>query len=72
MYTPPVYFFARFCSSVMISVFDPLMMSLIVFFGLGFTISFYNYFMFFITALLLHLVGVSMGYLGGVTFDNDQ
>ena len=71
MYTPPVYFFARFSSSVIIGVFDPIVMSFIVFFGLGVTITAYNFFMFLITSILLHLVGASMGYLGGVSFDND-
>lgn len=71
MYSPSVYLYARFISSTLIGLFDPIINTLLVFFGLAITNSFNNFMMYLVTCLLLNLIGCAMGYLGGVSFDND-
>ena len=51
MYSPTVYYFARILSGILVQLFYPTALVLILFFGLGITISVENFFLFWITAI---------------------
>ncbi len=72
MYTPTAYFFARTLSGIMIQVCAPILMSLIIFFGLGLPITAYNFFNFLTNTVQVALVGCAIGYFCGLIFDDDN
>lgn len=71
MYTPTVYFFGRILSGITLQMAYPVILVLIVYFGLGIDNSAGNFFLWFSLALQQNLVGCGLGYFCGVVFDND-
>ncbi|CDW81306.1 abc transporter family protein [Stylonychia lemnae] len=71
MYTPTIYFFGRITSGMIIQIYYPIMLNLILYFGLGINISAKNFFLWLSLAIQINLIGCAMGYFCGVLFDND-
>eukprot|EP00347_Sterkiella_histriomuscorum_P018132 403346668 len=72
MYTPTIYFFARVFSGMLLQIFYPILMTLIVYWGLKIDESAENFFLFFSLSIQINLVGCAMGYFCGVMFDDDN
>ena len=72
MYTPTIYYFARVSSGMLIQVFYPCIFTLVTFWGFKINESAENFFLWLFLSLQLNLVGCSMGYFCGVTFDDDN
>lgn len=72
MYSPTVYFLARFLSHMILQTIYPLTFVLVVFWGLSIDESFENFGWFVLYALLLNLVNCGQGYLCGVLSDDEQ
>lgn len=72
MYSPTAYFFARTISGILIQLCAPILLTLIVFFGLGVPISAFNFFNFLSTTMQLTLIGCAVGYMSGLIFDDDN
>ena len=70
MYGSSVYYFGRVLSSMIVMVCYPILLSCVVFFGLGTEISFYNFFMFLLMSVESNLVGCALAYMCGVCFNN--
>lgn len=70
MYTPTVYYWGRVLSSMMVMVCYPILLSFVIFFGLGTEISAYNFFMFLLMSVESNLVGCALAYFCGVCFNN--
>lgn len=72
MYSPTAYFFARTISGIIVQVCSPIIMTLIVFFGLGCPITFANFFNFLTISVQLTVIGCAIGYMCGLMFDDDN
>jgi ABC-2 type transporter len=72
MYTPTAYFWGRSLSGLLIQMCSPLIMTVIVFFGIGAPITAANLFNFLLTCIQIVLVGCSIGYMCGLLFDDDN
>jgi hypothetical protein len=72
MYTPTAYYFARIISGMLVQLCQPLILTFIVFFGLGEPITFENFVNFLTGAMQLTLVGCGVGYFCGVLVDDDN
>ena len=72
MYTPAIYYMARILSGMIIQIFYPIILTLVVFWGLSINTSFYNFFYYLTLSILVNLVGCTLGYMAGVSFDNDE
>lgn len=74
MYTPTPYLFGRMFSHVMLQIFSPILMTIILFFGLGTAEStkVEAFFGFMICALEVNLIGCFIGYFCGVAFKNSD
>ena len=72
MYSPTAYFFARTLSGIMIQLCSPVIMTTIVFFGLGVPINFENLINFLVGSMQLTTIGCAIGYMCGLMFDDDN
>jgi ABC-2 type transporter len=72
MYSPSAYFFARTLSGMLVQVIAPILMTIIVFFGLGVPITFDGIVHFMGSSIQLALVGCAIGYWCGLMFDDDN
>ena len=70
MYTPTAYFFARVLAALIMSFFSPLVMSIIIYLSLGIPLSPYCFILFLLTAVEITFIGVGIGHLAGVLFDD--
>jgi len=69
MYGPNVYLATRLISNLIMMLCYPLLLTLIVYFGLGINKDAENFFLYLLTSALLCMLSVALGYLGGVLFD---
>lgn len=72
MYTPTTYFLARYSSHMVLQVFYPLILLVVLFWGLSIDTSFHNFAMFFLDVVGLNFVMCSQGYFCGVLTDNEN
>ena len=72
MYTPTTYFFGRILSGILLQMVYPVLLILIIYFGLKINNSPENFFLWFSLCIQQNLVGCALGYLCGVMFDNDN
>lgn len=72
MYTPSPYLFGRMFSHILLQLFSPILMTLILFFGLRTDDSAYTFFGFMICAMEVNLIGCILGYFCGVAFKNSD
>ena len=72
MYTPTVYYWGRVLSSLMIQVCYPILLTLVIFFGLGAEMTFENFFLFLLMSIASNLVGCALAYMCGVCFNDLQ
>ena len=72
MYTPTAYFFARTLSGILIQVCAPILMTLIIFFGLGLPVTAFTFLNFFTNTVQVALVGCAIGYMCGLVFEDDN
>ena len=72
MYSPTAYYFARTTSGILVQMCSPIVLTIIVFFGLGIPITLLNFMTFLGTAMQLTLVGCAIGYMCGLMFDDDN
>ena len=72
MYTPTPYLFGRMFSHVLLQIFSPILMSLILYFGLGADNTFENFMAFVLVALEVNLIGCFVGYFCGVAFKSSD
>lgn len=70
LYTPTVYYWGRVMSSLLVQVCYPILLSLVVFFGLGAENSLENYLMFLLMCVASNLVGCALAYMCGVCFND--
>jgi len=72
MYTPTPYLFGRMFSHILLQLFSPVLMSLILYFGLGAN-DHLEYFLGFVFCCMeVNLIGCIMGYWCGVLFKNSD
>jgi ABC-2 type transporter len=72
MYTPTAYFFSRTLSGLIVQFSHPVLMTLIMFFGLGAPITGEQFFNFLGAAMQMAMVGCSVGYMCGVMTDDSN
>ena len=72
MYSPTAYFFARTLSGILVQLCSPLIMTVVVFFGLGIPITASTLFHFLGASMQLAIIACAMGYLAGLMFDDDN
>jgi hypothetical protein len=72
MYSPSMYYWARVTSGIIFQFIYPLLVSFCLFWTLGITISVQNFFFFMINACGIVTCGCAVGFLFGVSFNNDQ
>lgn len=72
MYSPLPYYWGRVLSHMLLQVFAPIVFSLIIYFGLGIDNAIGKFIEFLVGCIAINLVGVSLGYLCGVSFDNEE
>jgi hypothetical protein len=72
MYSPSPYYFGRVLSHLLLQIFAPILFSLIIYFGLGVDDSFPKFIEFVIASIEINLVGITLGYLCGVSFNNEE
>ena len=72
MYSPTIYYLARVLSGMLVQIFYPVVLTLIIFYGLYINESAFNLFYWLTLSVELNLVGCAMGYWGGVSFDTDD
>lgn len=72
MYLPSPYFFGRMLSHILLQIASPLIFSLIIYFGLETYTSFSKFIQFCVIGIEINLVGCTLGYLCGVTFNNEE
>jgi ABC-type polysaccharide/polyol phosphate export permease len=71
MYHPLIYYFARITSGTLVQMLQPIIMTFVVFFGLGIEINFVQFLQFLSYCMSLTLCGCSLGYFAGITFEED-
>lgn len=72
MYSPTAYFFARTISGILVQLISPIIMTIIVFFGLGAPITFDTTLNFLTASMQLTIIGCAIGYMCGLMFDDDN
>jgi ABC-type polysaccharide/polyol phosphate export permease len=72
MYGPFVYLNARLISNWILMLFYPTVFTIVIFFGLSIDESVYNFFMFYLMAVLLNTYACVLGYFLGSCFDLDE
>lgn len=70
MYSSTAYFWARSLSGILVQLCQPIILSVIVFFGVGCSASEFPNFL--LSTAQLTLVGCAIGYMAGVLFDDDN
>ena len=69
MYTPAIYYCARVISGMLLQIFYPIILTLVVYWGLAIDNSFENFFYYLTLSIEINLVGCALGYMAGVSFD---
>jgi len=74
MYSPSPYLFGRMLSHIMLQLFSPILLAVIIFFGIGLnTTDYFDTFLHFIDICIeINLIGCTLGYVCGVAFNNEE
>lgn len=70
MYKPIYFFIGRYFSGLVFMLFYPVLMVIVSFFWLSINVEYYVFFVFLLLAVMVNVVGCSLGYLIGVSVDN--
>lgn len=72
MYSPIVYFLARYLSNIIFLIMNPIIVLSIVIFGVSIDTDAENLALIYGSCLLMSLIGLTIGYLAGISCENDD